>query len=371
MWSSELTAVILLTIECLDVGLITLSKAAMRRGMSDYVFVVYSNALAVPVLFLCSLLFHRRRSPPPLTPSILCRIFLLGLVSCSLQMLKFIGIGYSSPTLASAMTNLIPAFTYVLAIVTRMEKLDLKVKSSRAKCLGTLVSVAGALLITIYKGPGIEFASTTPSMLNHNLLLPRSNWIIGGFLTAAAAFMVAVLLVFQRLPAELIVTLISHIFATMQSSLVSLIAERDPSAWRLRLDMELIAVGYSGIFVVALRGAVYAWVLHQKGPVFVAMFKPAGIVIAVIMGVTFLGISSILAGMILSFELSDIMIFRAMIMKPFFLDIVIGAAIIALGFYTVVWGKAKEEKMAEDIAACGVNTSSHRVPLLQNKSTEV
>ncbi|KAJ9709040.1 hypothetical protein PVL29_000833 [Vitis rotundifolia] len=288
MWSSELTAVILLTIECLDVGLITLSKAAMRRGMSDYVFVVYSNALAVPVLFLCSLLFHRRRSPPPLTPSILCRIFLLGLVSCSLQMLKFIGIGYSSPTLASAMTNLIPAFTYVLAIVTRMEKLDLKVKSSRAKCLGTLVSVAGALLITIYKGPGIEFAST------HNLLLPRSNWIIGGFLTAAAAFMVAVLLVFQTsiirdYPAELIVTLISHIFATMQSSLVSLIAERDPSAWRLRLDMELIAVGYSGIFVVALRGAVYAWVLHQKGPVFVAMFKPAGIVIAVIMGVTFLG----------------------------------------------------------------------------------
>lgn len=319
--------------------------------MSDYVFVVYSNALAVPVLFLCSLLFHRRRSPPPLTPSILCRIFLLGLVSCSLQMLKFIGIGYSSPTLASAMTNLIPAFTYVLAIVTRMEKLDLKVKSSRAKCLGTLVSVAGALLITIYKGPGIEFASTTPSMLNHNLLLPRSNWIIGGFLTAAAAFMVAVLLVFQTsiirdYPAELIVTLISHIFATMQSSLVSLIAERDPSAWRLRLDMELIAVGYSGIFVVALRGAVYAWVLHQKGPVFVAMFKPAGIVIAVIMGVTFLG-------------------------DKLHLGSVIGAAIIALGFYTVVWGKAKEEKMAEDIAACGVNTSSHRVPLLQNKSTEV
>ncbi|KAJ9709041.1 hypothetical protein PVL29_000833 [Vitis rotundifolia] len=260
-------------------------------------------------------------------------------------MLKFIGIGYSSPTLASAMTNLIPAFTYVLAIVTRMEKLDLKVKSSRAKCLGTLVSVAGALLITIYKGPGIEFAST------HNLLLPRSNWIIGGFLTAAAAFMVAVLLVFQTsiirdYPAELIVTLISHIFATMQSSLVSLIAERDPSAWRLRLDMELIAVGYSGIFVVALRGAVYAWVLHQKGPVFVAMFKPAGIVIAVIMGVTFLG-------------------------DKLHLGSVIGAAIIALGFYTVVWGKAKEEKMAEDIAACGVNTSSHRVPLLQNKSTEV
>ena len=41
--------------------------------------------------------------------------------------------------------------------------------------------------------------------------------------------------------------------------------------------------------MVAFRGAVYAWVLHKKGPVFVAMFKPVGIVIAVIMGVTFLG----------------------------------------------------------------------------------
>lgn len=80
-----------------------------------------------------------------------------------------------------------------------MEKLDLKVKASRAKCLGTLVSVAGALLITIYKGPGIEFVSIDSSMLghNHNHLWLRSNWIIGGFLTAAAAFMVAVLLVFQ------------------------------------------------------------------------------------------------------------------------------------------------------------------------------
>lgn len=50
---------------------------------------------------------------------------------------------------------------------------------------------------------------------------------------------------------------------------------------------------------------------------------------------------------------------------------VIGAAIIALGFYTVIWGKAKEEKMAEDVSAGGVNPSSHRAPLLQNKSTQV
>jgi len=46
----------MVAIECLDVGLTTLSKAAMSRGMSRFVFLVYSNALAslllLPVSFI-------------------------------------------------------------------------------------------------------------------------------------------------------------------------------------------------------------------------------------------------------------------------------------------------------------------------------
>lgn len=50
-------------IECLDVGLTTLSKAAMSRGMSNYVFVVYSNALATLILFPSSFIINRSLSP--------------------------------------------------------------------------------------------------------------------------------------------------------------------------------------------------------------------------------------------------------------------------------------------------------------------
>jgi len=39
--------------------------------------------------------------------------------SCSVQMLRFFGIGFSSPTLATAMSDLIPAFTFILAIFFR------------------------------------------------------------------------------------------------------------------------------------------------------------------------------------------------------------------------------------------------------------
>lgn len=340
---------LMLIIECLEVGLSTLSKAAMRRGMSDFVFVVYSNALSVPILLFCCLLFHRRRFPPPLTLSILCRIFILGFISCSTQMFLFVGIRYSSPTLASAMTDLVPAFTFILAIISRMEKLDLKAGSCRAKCIGTIVSIIGALIVTIYKGPQIAFASSTFKILDENLRSQISNWVIGGFLLAISAVSIALFYVVQTsiirdYPAELMLTFICHIFVTMQSSIVSLIAERDPSAWRLKPDVELIAVGYSAVLVLAFRGTAHAWVLHKKGPVFVAMFKPVAIVIAVVMGVTFLG---------------DVL----------HLGSVIGAAIIAFGFYTVMWGKAKEE--IEDMTTSGIDSSSHKDPLLQNKSTQV
>ncbi|KAL6351287.1 hypothetical protein AAG906_035079 [Vitis piasezkii] len=347
MWSLKLTLV-MLTIESLEMGLNTISKAAMSRGMSNFVFVVYSNACAIPFLLLCCLLFHRRKPPPPLTTSILCKIFVLGLISCSIQMFMYVGIRYSSPTLASAMTDLVPAFTFILAIITRMENLDLRVRSSRAKSIGTIMSITGALTMTMYEGPPVAFTSLTSTKLNGNVTLPQSNWVMGGILSAIAAFMLAVLFVFQTsiiraYPAELMVTLICCTFVTMQSSIVSLMAEKNPSAWRLRPDIELIAIVYSAVLVVGLRSVAYAWVMRRKGPFFVAMFKPVGIIIAVVMGVTFLG-------------------------DTLYLGSVVGAAIIAIGFYTVMWGKDKEETLLEDVPAHGMESSSHNVPLLQNKT---
>lgn len=46
-------------------------------------------------------------------------------------------------------------------------------------------------------------------------------------------------------PAVLMQTLICCIIVTIQIAPVSLVAEKDPNAWRLRPDIELIAIGYS------------------------------------------------------------------------------------------------------------------------------
>ena len=40
--------------------------------------------------------------------------------SCCVQSFMYFGMGYSSLTLASAMTDLTPAFTFILAILSRL-----------------------------------------------------------------------------------------------------------------------------------------------------------------------------------------------------------------------------------------------------------
>ena len=58
-WLEELLPfAAMVMVECLDVGLTTLSKAAMTKGMSHFVFVVYSNALAT-LIFLPVFIFQR------------------------------------------------------------------------------------------------------------------------------------------------------------------------------------------------------------------------------------------------------------------------------------------------------------------------
>uniref|UniRef100_A0A2C9VUN3 WAT1-related protein n=1 Tax=Manihot esculenta TaxID=3983 RepID=A0A2C9VUN3_MANES len=104
--------------ECAQVGLIVVSKAAMSKGMSSFIFVCYSNALASLILLPSSLLLHRSQRPP-LTFSIICGFFLLGLFGCLAQFFGYAGINLSSPTLGTAMLNLVPGFTFMLAVALR------------------------------------------------------------------------------------------------------------------------------------------------------------------------------------------------------------------------------------------------------------
>uniref|UniRef100_A0A2P2M293 WAT1-related protein n=2 Tax=Rhizophora mucronata TaxID=61149 RepID=A0A2P2M293_RHIMU len=236
--------------EFMEVSVSTISKAAMNKGMSQFVFTVYSNALAIFILLPSTLIYYRKRTRPTITVCVICRIWVLALLSCCVQMFLNVGIAYSSPTLAAAMVDLAPAFTFLLAIFSRMERLDFSSSSSYAKSMGTILSIAGALIITLCKGPPITSASSMNISPNQLLMSLPANWVNGGIFCAAGAFSLAILYIVQtwvirHYPAELMVTLIACIFVTLLSAVVSVIVERDPNSWRLKPDMELMAIGFS------------------------------------------------------------------------------------------------------------------------------
>lgn len=62
MESEAAPYIAMLMAECCQVGLMIISKQAMNTGMTTFVFVSYSNALASLILLPFSLFFHR--SPP-------------------------------------------------------------------------------------------------------------------------------------------------------------------------------------------------------------------------------------------------------------------------------------------------------------------
>ncbi|KAK0588968.1 hypothetical protein LWI29_007844 [Acer saccharum] len=323
-WRDVVPFTVMVSMECTNVGLNTLYKAATLRGMSYHVFIVYAYAIAALVLLPAPFFSRRSTVLPPLNFSIMSKIGLLGLIGSSSQIMGYTGINYSSPTLASAISNLTPAFTFILAILFRMEKVSSRKTSSQAKVLGTIVSIGGAFVVTLYKGPPIFIASSSPSISLDQPLNSSSsnNWVIGGIFLTAEYILIPLWYIVQaqimkEYPAELTVVFFYNLCVSFIAAIVGLITERDSNAWRVRPNIALASILCSGLFGSCINNVVHAWALHVKGPVYVAMFKPLSIAIAVALGVMFLG-------------------------DTLHVGSVIGATIISMGFYTVMWGKAKE-----------------------------
>ncbi|CAA7021075.1 unnamed protein product [Microthlaspi erraticum] len=315
-------------VECVTVGSNTLFKAATLRGLSFYVFVFYTYVVGTLVLLPLSLIFKRSTRLPPAKFPLFFKIFLLAFLGFVVGMIGAKGIEYSSPTLSSAISNLTPAFTFTLAVIFRMEQIVLRSSSTQAKIIGTLVSISGALVVVLYKGPKVLAAASLTSSsstipLYQHLTSFDASWIIGGLLLAIQYFLISVWFILQTqvmevYPEELTVVFLYNVCGTLISAPVCLYLEKDLTSFLLKPDISLAAVLYSGGLLSSFGLAIHSWGLHLKGPVYISLFKPLSIVIAVAMGAMFLG-------------------------DALYLGSVIGSVILSLGFYTVIWGKARED----------------------------
>ncbi|KAK6115287.1 hypothetical protein DH2020_007556 [Rehmannia glutinosa] len=278
-------------------GFHVVSRAALNMGISKIVFPVYRNILAL-LLLLPFAYFLEKKERPPITWNFIIQFFLLAVVG--------------------------------------IEKVRFDRKDGISKVAGTLLCVAGASVITLYKGPTIYSpaprlqisaeASAAPLVLALGDAKGK-NWTLGcifliGHCLSWSGWLVLQAPVLKKYPARLSFTSYQCFFGVIQFLVIAAFVERDPQAWLVHSGAELFSVFYAGVVASGIAFAVQIWCIDRGGPVFVAVYQPVQTLVVAIM-------ASILLG------------------EEFYLGGIIGAVLIISGLYFVLWGKNEERKFAQ------------------------
>ncbi|KAF8114380.1 hypothetical protein N665_0038s0004 [Sinapis alba] len=200
-------------------------------------------------------------------------------------------------------------FVFYNYVVATLVLLSLSLLFRRSRRLPSAISFVffNIFLLALVGSPTLASAisNITPDLsfnlaiiFRLHLVIFRLCWIIGGLLIAAQYLLVSIWLILQTRIMEFSYTIfVQHIAAP-----VCLFATKDLSSFLLKPGFPLASVMFSGGLVSSLGSAIHTWGLHLK----------------VAMGTIFLG-------------------------DALYLGSVIGSVILSLGFYTVIWGKSRED----------------------------
>ncbi|RZC07608.1 WAT1-related protein isoform E [Glycine soja] len=210
-----------------------------------------------------------------------------------------IGLIYTSATLAAATTNCLPAITFFLAFLLRIESLKIKTTPGIAKLIGVVACLAGAATFAFYKGPSLKFLSHFHLLDYHKSIQHQGHaqsgaWIKGCFLMLLSNTFFGLWLVLQTFiikgyPSKLLFTTIQCFLSSIQSFVIALAVERDIEQWKLGWNVRLLAVLYCGIMVTGVSYYLQTWVIEKKGPVFLAMSTPLALIITIFASAAVLG----------------------------------------------------------------------------------
>ncbi|KAF8667109.1 hypothetical protein HU200_053293 [Digitaria exilis] len=260
------------------------SKAAFNHGMSTFVFIFYRQAAATVLLLPLAIVLERKK-------------------------------------LQEAKNNQNAA--------CRLEVVRLRSPSGMAKAAGVALCLAGVLTIALYTGPFMSpvnhhraFAGSGGAAHENSSSSSKGTWIKGTFLmllsnTTWSLWIVLQASLLKEYPNKLLSTLVQCLMSTAQSFLLAVAVVRDPTAWKLRLDVGLLAVGYSGLVVTGVSFYLQAWCIEKRGPVFLAMSNPLGLLLTIFCSSFFLG-------------------------EIVHLGSLIGSGLLVAGLYSVLWGKSKD-----------------------------
>ncbi|XP_060185614.1 WAT1-related protein At1g68170-like [Lycium barbarum] len=315
-------------------------KIAVADGMKVQIMVFYRLVFATAFMVPLAFIMERKRRPT-FSWTILFQGVINGLLGAALgSNLYAESLNFTTATISSAMSNLTPAVTLIFAVIMGMERLDIHRVAGKAKLVGTVLGIGGALVLSLYKGMKINLwsinihclhsdnATATTAAQTHSNLLGS----ILAFLSCAsyAAWLVFQGKMRQRYPMYSSTALMCFCGA-IQAGIYAFIRERHPSAWKLGWNIRLFTPAYAGILSSGLGVTIIAWCTKLKGPLYVSSFYPLALIFVAIVGT-----------IVLHEELH--------------VGSIIGSILIVIGLYVVIWGKAKE-KRAEETEALKSNNN--------------
>ncbi|XP_019418323.1 PREDICTED: WAT1-related protein At1g09380-like [Lupinus angustifolius] len=309
-------------------GMNITSKLAMLSGMNPLILVAYRQIFAtlsiVPFAY-----WLEWKTLPKMTKRIMYQIILSSLLGITgNQVLFFVGLKYSTATIASALTNLLPAFTFVLAVLFRQENIRMKDKAGIAKVFGTLLCVGGALLLSFYHGKTIGLGESSihwrfaEKMEGTNSSISKTNLLLGPFTIICSALVWALWFIIQAdmsktFSAPYTSTAYMCFLGSFQCVAIALCFESTASAWSLNNAMRLISSLYAGVICTGLAYCLMSWTIARKGPLYVSIFSPLQLIITALVS-------------------------WALLREKLYIGTVLGSLLIVLGLYSVLWGKNKE-----------------------------
>lgn len=136
-------------------------------------------------------------------------------------------------------------------------------KCGRAKVLGSLICIAGVLVLTLYKGmplnkPQLKATTHKPNPADQMVSANKTvRWAIGSLLLAAGSLLWSSWFLIQarigkRYPYQYSNIAFLNLFGAIQSAILSFIIEKDLAMWLFKGRLEILSVIYS-VSTLSLR----------------------------------------------------------------------------------------------------------------------
>lgn len=334
----------MLLVQIFATGMQLLSRVILVQGTYIFALIAYRHIVAAICVAPFALYFEREKEKK-FNWSVWFWLFLNGLMGMTMALgLFYYGLRDTTAAYSVNFLNLVPICTFLTSIIFRMENLKIGTWGGRAKCIGAIMCVGGALATSLYKGKEFyighhhhhhsHHSAEISAVAAHKTHMFRGTFFLVGACCSYTAWFILQVKLVKVFPLRYWGTMLSCVMAAIQSAVIGACVNQSKEAWRLDWNLQLITILYSGALATAATFCLLSWAITIKGPTYPPMFNPLALIFVAISEAIILG-------------------------EPLRVGTLLGMVLIIMGLYYFLWGKRNEVPRLPqtNVAAAELSTS--------------